>query len=69
MKALLMAGLLSAFSSAAYAQRDPDSQTSPNNPNVPNRGTRATPTENASTPAIDTSNRNRSGLRGSTRGG
>jgi hypothetical protein len=69
MKALLIAGLLSAFGAAAYAQRGPDSQTTPGNSNIPNQGTLATPTDNGTTPAIDTSNRNRAGLGGSTRGG
>jgi hypothetical protein len=60
---ILFAGVLLAVSSVAYAQSTPTTNS------IPNQGRLATPTDNGTGPAIDTTNRNVSGMGGSTRGG
>jgi hypothetical protein len=52
-----------ASGTVAYAQ------STSGNSSIPNQGKLNTPTDNGTGPAIDTSNRNSSGMGGSTRGG
>jgi hypothetical protein len=60
---ILVASALLALGSVAYAQSKPPKIT------IPNQGSLATPTDNGTGPAVNTTNENASGMGGSTRGG